>query len=194
MVCLSPSRIARRTAGILCLIASLPSFLSCSEKKETTEIIVEKTEENVSAQPVKMPASADSETIEWLGRQYTCEIVGSAAEDLPTVRDAVDEEYYDNRITLKITRADGSVFFSRVFTKSDFAQYIDAQYLGKSILQGLMFEKVNGDNLQFVACVGDPDTLSDEYIPFIVSLSRTGDISVTKDTRLELEAGDADDD
>lgn len=171
--------------GTIAAIALVFLLVACSEKKETTDIIIEKPVEQAPSTPARQHEYTNSNTIDWLGKSYTCEISRTVADDLPMVKDASGAEYYDNRISLKITRADGSVFFTRVFTKSDFSQYIDAQYLSGSSILGLVFEKADGDNLQFAASVGEPDVLSDDYVPLIITLSRAGDVSIKKDTRLD---------
>ena len=58
-------------------------------------------------------------------------------------------------------------------------------YMKKSALLGIVVDKVDGDNLRFAASVGSPDVLSDEYMPLILTLTRMGSVSITKDTRLD---------
>ncbi len=55
-----------------------------------------------------------------------------------------------------------------------------------------MFDKADGDWLEFAASVCHPQT--DEYIPLVVRLSRMGELSVRRDTQLDTSANDSIDD
>ena len=81
------------------------------------------------------------------------------------------------RLPLTILRKDGSEFFSRTFTKSDFDSCIDDSYKDKGALLGIVFDRAEGDYLYFAASVGSPDKTSDEYIPMVLKLSKTGSVS-----------------
>ena len=81
-------------------------------------------------------------------------------------------------------RFDGSAFFSRTFTKADFRPYIDKAYADGALV-GIVLDRAEGDNLLFAASVGSPDKMSDEYIPLLMKLSRTGKITITKDAQLD---------
>jgi len=86
---------------------------------------------------------------------------------------------------VKVVRPDGSEFFCKTFKKEDFASQTTEDYLKKSAMLGIVFEKAEGDNLIFAASVGSPDVLSDEYIPLVITLSRMGNVNIQKDTRLD---------
>jgi hypothetical protein len=53
-------------------------------------------------------------------------------------------------------------------------------------LEGLVFDKAEGDWLEFAASVSHPQT--DEYIPLIVRLSRMGEISIKRDSQMDTNA------
>ena len=89
-----------------------------------------------------------------------------------------------------VSRDNGSVFYSHSFTKKDFDKFIDNDYRNTGILEGLVFDKANGDWLEFAASVSHPQT--DEYIPLIVSLSRTGDIVIKHDADMDTNAFETD--
>lgn len=55
-----------------------------------------------------------------------------------------------------------------------------------------MLEKADGDNLKFAASVGAPDVLSDDYVPMIITVSRTGGVSIEKDSRIDSSNSQAD--
>ena len=94
-------------------------------------------------------------------------------------------EYYDNRITVRITRKDGSVFFNRTFTKTDFAQYAKGSYGRDGALLGVVFNTIKDDTLLFAASVGSPDNMSDNFVPIVVRISRTGAVSMSEDTAID---------
>ena len=50
-------------------------------------------------------------------------------------------KYYDNRISVKVLRSDGSEFFSRTFTKKDFTSYIDKHTQDMGALLGIVYVK-----------------------------------------------------
>ena len=74
-----------------------------------------------------------------------------------------------------------------VSAKQDFASHVNAKYLEKSALLGIVFDRVDGDNIIFAASVGEPDVLSDEYVPLLITISHTGNMTITKDTRLDSD-------
>ena len=99
------------------------------------------------------------------------------------VKDETGQEFVDNFFTLAVTRSDGSMFFSRKFTKAALTHYLDENYRKAGVFEGLVFDKVDGDNLVFAASVGLPQT--DEYIPLVITLSRMGDLSIKRDTQMD---------
>ena len=64
---------------------------------------------------------------------------------------------------------------------------VDAEYLKKSALLGIVFDRVDGNNIVFAASVGQPDVLSDDYVPMLVTVSRSGNVTISKDTRLDSD-------
>ena len=104
---------------------------------------------------------------------------------LNIVQDEQQNKYYDNRITLKITRADGSIFLDHTFVKADFANLVDDKYGKNGALLGLAFDCIENNNLRFGASVGSPDAMSDEFIPITVTVTRSGEIKSERDTQLD---------
>ena len=49
-----------------------------------------------------------------------------------------------------------------------------------------MFDKADGDWLEFAASVCHPQT--DEYIPLIVRLSRMGELTIQRDSQMDTNA------
>lgn len=167
----------------LCVVAMLG--VSCTEKPKSDNIIVHKQPK--TAKPATTQAMSDytsSCNIDWLGATYKVSVERKADKQLPHTVDEQGNKYYDNRISVRIQRGDGSVFFERVFQKSDFTPYISEAF-AKGALLGVVFDKVDGESLRFAASVGSPDRMSDEYEPLVVKVSRLGAVSIAKDTRLD---------
>ena len=82
---------------------------------------------------------------------------------------------------------------SKTFTKAYFERHIDAHYREMGILEGLVFDKVDGNYLEFAASVCLPQT--DEYIPLEVKIDNFGNVSVERDSELDTNgSGEHDDD
>ncbi len=177
----------------LAIVISL-IFTACGKKKQQEDIIAPKPVENVPSTPQKMQNYDYNETVDWLEKQYDVTINRRADESLPIIEDTDGKQYYDNKITVKITRPDGTTFFNKTFSKSDFSSYVSSDYMKQSALLGIVFDEVSGDNLIFAASVGSPDVLSDEYVPLMLTISRMGNITIKKDTRLDTNNSQMDDD
>lgn len=166
--------------GILVLLA-----VSCSEEKKNTIIISKKKPTLVhQAKIKKMGDYTQTRAVEWLGNKYTLETQLAADDSLPLAKDGASR-YYDNRITLRIVRADGTSFFRKSFTKSFFKEYTDDIYYKDGALLGIVFVGAEGRQLVFAASVGNPDKSSDEYVPLVLKIDNFGNVSVSKDTQLD---------
>lgn len=162
---------------------------ACHEKKQPYNIIVKKEQ---AAQPTKPQAIGNyvqDYQADWAGADYTIKVDLKADTSLPQVSDGTSK-YYDNSVTLTINRADGTQFLQRKFTKDFFAPYVDANYLAKSALVGFVYNKAEANHLVFAVSVGSPDTTSDDVVPFSVKISRTGSISVSRDSSIDTSATD----
>lgn len=156
------------------------TIVSCKEEKKPTYIITKKpVEKKVPTGPSKMDNSNWERTVEWLGSPYTLSIVRQSDEQLPLAKDEQGKSYYDNKITLKITRADGTVFYSQTFTKKDFPTNTPTDCFA---LLGMAFDRIDGNVLRFGSSIGSPDTMSDEYIPFVVEVNKNGKTKIYLDT------------
>lgn len=184
-----------KTVHTLFLTALLSlSLVSCGEKKQSNDIIAPKPIKKVHTAPVKMQNTKHTESVSWLGRQYEITVSRKADTSLPLTDDGAGNKYYDNTATVTVTRPDGTVFFNRTFSKTDFSSQIDENYMKNGAMLGIVLEKAEGDFLVFGASVGSPDKFSDEYVPIIVKVSRMGNIYVQKDTRLDSANDDSDED
>lgn len=172
---------------ILFLSVAAMLVVGCSEKKKSDDIIAPKVEQPKLQAPIRMQEYTQTKNVKWLDKSYQLEIHRVADDSLKMVKDETGQKFVDNRISLRILRSDGSVFFSRVFTKAAFDAYLDNDYRQTGILEGLVFDRVEGVNLFFAASVSHPQT--DEYIPMIVSVSSQGEIGIRRDTDLDTNGG-----
>lgn len=168
---------------ILLTAGALLSLTSCGEKKKSSDIITQRVEKVTPRAPERMQEYDDSRDIAWIGKQYKVNVHRHPADSLPMVKDETGQKFVDNVISVKVLRADGSQFFARSFKKSDFLSYLDDDYIKTGILEGLVFDKAEGDFLEFAASVSHPN--SDEYIPLVVRLSRMGQITIQRDTQMD---------
>ena len=165
----------------LIILLSLLLMISCGKKKESRTIIVPKMEAEKVTGPLEMQAINNAENeVEWLGTTYKVVVNRQVDKDLPMV------EYENgNRIRLEVKRKDGSVFFTREFTKKDFERYVDDITKKRGVLLGIVLDRADEDDLIFGASVGSPDVLSDEYVPMELILNRMGSVTIKKSTQLD---------
>ncbi len=164
--------------------------VGCAKKKQSTNIIVEKTEAPKPSAPIRMQNYTQTRDVQWLNRDYQVEVKRVPDDSLQMVKDEIGQKFVDNRITIRVIRADGSVFFNRSFTKAAFEQFLDDDYRNTGILEGLVFDKTDGNHLVFAASVCHPQT--DEYIPLVLKVSNLGAINITPDTQLDTNSGSND--
>lgn len=167
-------------------------LVGCGSKNESKDIITQRVVRVAPKEPIKMQAYTDERKVQWIGKEYHVAIHREACDSLPMVKDEMGQKFVDNVFTLSVTRKDGSVFYSRRFTKRDISGYIDDDYRKTGIFEGLVFDKVDGDWLQFAGSVGHPQT--DEYIPLVIRLSRMGDLAIRKDSQMDTNADTDEDD
>ncbi len=170
----------------LIILLSLLLMVSCGKKKESRTIIVPKMEAEKVTGPLEMQAINNAENeVEWLGTTYKVVVNRQVDKDLPMVEYENGKKAYDNRIRLEVKRKDGSVFFTREFTKKDFERYVDDITKKRGVLLGIVLDRADEDNLIFGASVGSPDVLSDEYVPMELILNRMGSVTIKKSTQLD---------
>ena len=182
-----------KKSAITLLVAALATItiVSCKEKKTSEHIITTKPVEEAK-KPTQEIGNYDMTTpVDWVGSTYQVVVERKADHSLPLADDGQGNKYFDNRISLKILRKDGSIFFSRVFTKDDFSRYVDALYQKNGALLGIVLDRAETDHLIFAASVGSPDKMSDEYVPLVMKISRFGDVSISKDTQMDTGSIDS---
>ena len=160
--------------------------ISCGKKKESKDIIVPSVEVVKPKAPISMQPYNQQQEVKWLDKSYQVFIDRVADDSLRMVQDETGQKFVDNRITLRVIRADGSVFFKKVFTKSSFDAQLDDDYRRTGILEGLVFDKVDGNNLIFAGSVSHPQT--DEYIPLVVTVSNFGNVTIKRDDQMDTNS------
>jgi hypothetical protein len=164
---------------------------ACKEKKQPQDIIAPRVEEPMPQAPIRMQPYSDVRSVAWLGKEYKVEVSREASDSLPLVSDETGQKFVDNRITVVVRRADGSVAISKSFTKAAFDAYIDEHYRKMGILEGLVFDAVDDLQLEFAASVSLPQT--DEYIPLEVKIDNMGNVKIERDSQMDTNGGGADD-
>lgn len=171
---------------LLTVLLMVALMMSCGKKKENNDIIVPTAEVVKPKAPISMQPYDQQQEVEWLDKSYQVIINRMADENLHMVQDETGQKFIDNRITLRVIRADGSEFFKKVFIKGDFDSQLDDDYRQTGILEGLVFDKVDGNNLVFAGSVSHPQT--DEYIPLVVTLSNFGNVSIKRDDQMDTNS------
>jgi len=114
--------------------------------------------------------------------RYTYDIVREVNDTLPLVTGDDGERYADNYIRLRVNR-EGKEIFNKVFTKNHFRSYMEKGFISHAILEGMAFDKADGNNLRFATSVSYP--ASDIYIPLSITISPDGSYQITKDEVLD---------
>ena len=164
----------------------LTAFLAgCGEQKNDNKeeekriFQIESVDEKSGLQ--RMQVSRVNQEISCKGKKYQLAVERTPADDLPKVKSDMGL-FADNRISVKVTRADGSVLFSKTFTKSDFASHLPESYLKRSVLEGIVFDDVTTAEKNEITLAGSVSyPMTDLYIPFKVTIDSSGKMSVRKD-------------
>lgn len=173
------------------LLASMVVVLAaCGGKKKSGDIIAPRIVKVQPKEPIRMQPYLDEKQVSWIGKTYFVTVSRQPSDSLPMVKDETGQKFVDNVFRLTVSRKDGSVFFSRVFTKKALTQYLDDDFTKTGVFEGLVFDRAEGDCLFFGASVGHPQ--SDEYIPLVFKLSRMGDLSIKRDTQMDNPPADKD--
>lgn len=133
----------------------------------------------------RMQVSSVSQTIECDGKKYDLFIERAPNDSLPTVTNE-SGIFADNRIIVRITREEGGKVFAKTFTKQAFSDFLSAEYLRHFVLEGIVFDEEKtqaGTNIVLASSVCYPQT--DLYIPFSITITRDGRMSVAKNDDME---------
>ncbi|WP_294618872.1 DUF4738 domain-containing protein [uncultured Bacteroides sp.] len=164
--------------GIVALFA-----VSCTlQDKNGNDVQILMKDSAVISAPQRMQVSDTKVTITYKGKEYRSSVVRRPDESLPIIKSEQGERFVDNSIALRIT-CDGKPIVDKVFTKNSFASLVETRFMKYAILEGLVYDKTTPQGIVYAASICYPQT--DLYIPFILTVSADGRISVTKEELLE---------
>ncbi|MBQ6038903.1 MAG: DUF4738 domain-containing protein [Bacteroidaceae bacterium] len=171
---------------ILFVFAMLSSCGGSLSKNDSPTSEIQPAEEVVLKAPQFMQDSDITVPVKVGEREFQSNVVRRPDNNLPMVSNEQGQKYVDNRITLTL-REGGRLVVSKEFTKNDFLSFLDAGFQRHAILEGLVFDKVEGRNILYAASVAYPE--SDLYVPFQITVTPAGNISIEKsDVMDEYEA------
>jgi len=169
-------------------------LMSCGSEKKKEDVIIAMPEKKVEQKETQKMSDYTLPTdVQWIGKKYQVIVTRTADSKLGLVKVDENTKFYDNRVNVRVLRADGSEFFNRTFTKKDFRSYITDRINENGALTGITYVDAKGDNLIFACSVGSPSKTSDEYIPLIMKISRMGAVSISKDGNLDTSNDSGDD-
>lgn len=178
-----------KKAAIAIIALSCLSIYGCGstdKNKEDAENISKSTKENG-------PMEAESP----LERKYSSKIDGHTYEitinrypnhNLPTVKDQLDQVFYDNSVKL-VVKKDGVSFLIKDFSKEAFIDYLNDNDKKSTILLGMAFDedKSNASKICIAAQLGQPG--SSEGPAYTIEISTTdGSCSIIKDLQQDTNA------
>ena len=170
---------------LLIAVVAAFAFSACGEEKSTNDIIAKQPVPKAPSGPVKMQDSKYMENVKWDGKDCSVSIMRHADTSLPVITDDTGAKYYDNVIDVAIITGGGQPIFKKTFNKQDFASQVTEKYLERSALLGIVFDHIEGNHIVFAASVGHPDVLSDDQVPMLITVSQSGQMSLSKDTRFD---------
>ena len=144
--------------------------------------------DSVDAHGLQRMQTSKSETdFKFKGKDYHSLVSRTPDESLPHVSNEMGDTYVDNKIVLRITRG-GENVLNKTFTKNDFSSVVDANFLSKSVLEGIVYDKTTPEGIVYAASVCYPQT--DLYVPLSITVSADGKMSIKKVDMLEEEYDD----
>ena len=159
-------------------------FTACKKDKQNAlnNIIVKPKEVVEPDTVVHKMGEIDTtiDTVKWVGSTYKVKVKRYTNDSLTVVTDDNGKRFRNNLIKVVIVRKDGSEFFNKVFSKKMFENLLDEDFLSKNLLLGMVFNGSDEDCLHFLGSVGKPDILTEEFVPFDVTISRMGDVGIKK--------------
>lgn len=178
---------------ILAACIVLAVNISCTSKKEEPAASTQANSTTVKTDGPTIDKNSEItvlDTIEWHGGTYYAEIHRYPANDSASIlEDELGDLYADNCIMLTITR-NGKTFYKNLFRKSTFRNQVPNEFYGRFRLNGLVFDKIVPQGMQFAASIGNPSQ-DDEYLPYNIIISSSGTMSITKSSELDTSAKDA---
>lgn len=129
-----------------------------------------------------MQVSKAEVNIKFKGREYHSFISRMPDEELPLVKDEDGNLFVDNKIQLRLTCGNEEIF-NMTFTKRDFASIVGEDFLSKSILEGMVFNKTTPQGIVYAASVCYPQT--DLYVPLSITITADAKMKMAREELLE---------
>lgn len=167
----------------LIFLLALPLLSGCGNKSEQGSAIA------IDTTSVSTPATetaTDGADAPWSyqteehagGHKYSISIQREADDQLPMLTDEAGNSCLDNHVQIDI-RCDDVPMFSRRFTKEAFLDFLSADDRKHCALQGIAFDRIDGENVLFGAQLGRPG--SDSGPIFILTITPSGVVDIVKD-------------
>ena len=135
----------------------------------------------------RMQTSKSETNFKFKGKEYHSFVSRTPDESLPHVTNEMGDTSVDNKIVLRLTRGNETVL-NKTFTKNDFSSVVDAKFLSKSILEGLVYDKTTSQGIVYAASVCYPQT--DLYMPLSITITADGKMSIRKVDMLDENLND----
>ena len=168
----------------LLLLPLMVVVVACGGKKGVSDKeSVLATMDSVDAHGLQRMQTSKSEAdFKFKGKDYHSIVSRTPDESLPHIKNEMGDTYVDNKIVLRITRG-GENVLNKTFTKNDFSSVVDANFLSKSVLEGIVYDKTTPEGIVYAASVCYPQT--DLYVPLSITVSADGKMSIKKVDMLE---------
>lgn len=168
----------------LLLMPLAVTVIACGGRKETSrKESVLATQDSIDVHGLQRMQTSKSEVdIQFKGKDYHSFVSRTPDESLPHVANEMGDTYVDNKIVLRLTRGNASVF-NKTFTKNDFSSVVDAGFLAKSVLEGIVYDKTTPQGIMYAASVCYPQT--DLYVPLSITITADGKMTLKKVDVLE---------
>ena len=182
----------KRLLPLAILGASIIMLGGCKEKKQSDDIITTHYVPYKLQDPIAMAQDDQQTNAQWMGNSYHVSVSRQPLDSV-MVSDDRGQKYIDNRVKIAITRADGSVFTEKTFTKNTFLSYIKEPFKSDGILAGIRFENVEAKGLKFSVVVAMPDAVDDLFVPLEMTIDADGGLGIRQDDDMNLIDYDVED-
>lgn len=172
---------------VICSFLCLALLVSCKSNEDKAQKFEERSFQlsvDTETGVYRMQQSDAQGNEVMAGAEYHYSIHRAPSEELPRVKDDDGNVFVDNAIDVNITR-NGKPLLAKRFTKKDFSSWVEAPFLSKAILEGLVFDKVVDGRLRFAASVCQPQT--DIFIPLSLTVSSDGQLRIEKGSVFDEE-------
>ncbi|WP_294481455.1 DUF4738 domain-containing protein [uncultured Bacteroides sp.] len=168
----------------LLLLPLAVAVTACGGKKQSSEheSLLAKMDSVDAHGLQRMQTSKSEMDMKFKGKEYHSVVTRTPDEGLPHVSNEMGDTYVDNKIVLRLTRGSETVL-NKTFTKNDFSSVVDADFLSKSVLEGIVYDKTTPQGIVFAASVCYPQT--DLYVPLSITVTADGRMSIRKVDELE---------